>query len=95
MAAFIVSTVRITDPEKFGAYAKAIAGLSEEFGGEYIVRGAACDALEGDFHEGERVVVVKFPDANAARSYVSDPRYKAGKTQREGAAQVRMLLVEA
>ena len=33
-AAFIVATVRITDPVRFAEYGKAIAGLSERFGGQ-------------------------------------------------------------
>lgn len=95
MPAFIVSSVRISDREKFAEYANGIAGLSEAHGGEYIVRGPATEALEGDFIEGERVVIVKFPNADAARAYISDSRYKAAKEKRAGAADVRMLLVEA
>lgn len=94
MPAYIVSTVVINDPDKFAAYGKAIAGLSEKYGGEYVVRGAADAALEGEFVEGERVVVVKFPNADAARNYVNDPVYLEGKAKRAGAADVRMLLIE-
>lgn len=94
MAAYIVSTVVIRNPDKFAEYGKAIAGLSEKYGGEYIVRGAADAALEGEFIEGERIVVAKFPDAEAARNYVNDPAYLEGKAKRAGAADVRMLLIE-
>jgi uncharacterized protein (DUF1330 family) len=95
MAAFLVATVRITDPAKFAEYAKAIAGLSERFGGEYIARGKVAEVLEGDVDPDERVVVSRFADADAARAYVSSPEYRAGAALRQGAAVVEMrLLVE-
>ena len=93
MAAYIVATVRITDPEKFAAYAKAIAGLSEKHGGEPIVRGAVEAVLEGEGVVGERVVVTRFPDADAARRYIASPEYQMAKPHRDGAADVVMRLV--
>lgn len=93
MAAYLVATVRITNPEKFALYAKAIAGLSERFGGEYVVRGAIADVLEGDVDPAERVIVSRFPDADAARAYIASPEYKAGAAHREGAAEVEMRLL--
>lgn len=93
MAAYIVATVRITDPGKFGQYVKAIAGLSERHGGEYIVRGPIAEVLEGDVDPGERVVVSRFPTAEAARAYAKSPEYLAGATLREGAGTVQSRLL--
>lgn len=93
MAAYIVATVTIIDQERFGAYAKAIAGLSETFGGEPLVRGAVTEYLEGEGSAGERVVVTGFPDADAARAYINSATYQAAKMKREGAARVTMRLV--
>lgn len=96
MAAYIVATVRIDDAERFGAYVRAIAGLSERFGGEYIVRGAIAEVLEGDIDPNERVVVSRFPNAAAARGYAKSPEYLAGAALRVGAGQVdSRLLVDA
>ena len=93
MPAFIVATIRITDPEKFKGYTDAIAGLSDQFGGEGVVKAQIKDVMEGDAPAGERVVVVKFPDEASARAYLSDPRYLEGKAKRDGAADVVMRLV--
>jgi uncharacterized protein (DUF1330 family) len=96
MAAYLIATVRITDPDKFGEYAKAIAGLSEQHGGEYVVRGKITEVLEGDIDPDERVIVSRFPDADSARAYVRSPEYRAGAQLREGAGTVQMrLIVEA
>lgn len=93
MAAYLVATVRISDPVKFGDYAKAIAGLSERFGGEYILRGKIAEVLEGEIDPEERVVVTRFPDADAARAYVASPEYREGAALREGAAVVELRLL--
>jgi uncharacterized protein (DUF1330 family) len=88
MAAYIVATVNITDRVKFGDYVKAIAGLSEKHGGEYIVRGKIAEVLEGDIDPGELVVVSRFPSAEAALAYAKSSEYAAGKALREGAGTV-------
>jgi uncharacterized protein (DUF1330 family) len=93
MAAYIVATVRIADAEKFGAYVKAIAGLSESHGGEYLVRGKVFEVLEGDVDPEERVVVSRFPTADAARAYAKSPEYLAGAKLREGAGTVQSRLI--
>lgn len=93
MAAYIVATVTITDPVKFGDYAKAIAGLSEKHGGEYLVRGKIAEVFEGDVNPDERVVVTRFPTAEAARAYIQSPEYQAGAALRIGAASVQNRLL--
>jgi uncharacterized protein (DUF1330 family) len=95
MAAFIVATVRIIDRERFVAYGKAIAGLSEKHGGEPLVRGEVSEVLEGGSPVGERVVVTRFASADAARAYIASAEYQAAKVDRTGAAEVEMRLVLA
>ena len=93
MAAYIVATVRIDDPAKFGEYVKAIAGLSEQFGGEYLVRGKVTEVFEGDVDPEERVVVSRFPDAESARNYALSPQYQAGKALRQGGGTVETRMI--
>lgn len=95
MPAYIVATVHVRDSTRFAEYGKAIAGLSEQHGGEYVVRGAVAAFLEGQGPEGERVVVSRFPDAASARGYVESATYQIAKAAREGAADVVMRLIEA
>jgi uncharacterized protein (DUF1330 family) len=95
MPAYIVATVRIRDAERFALYAKGIAGLSERFGGEAIVKGAVSEVLEGDGAVGERVVVSRYPDVASARAYLASPEYRAACDHRLGAAEVVMRLIEA
>jgi uncharacterized protein (DUF1330 family) len=94
MTAFIVATVRISDPAKFAQYGAAIAGLSERFGGEAVVKGAVSEVLEGKGAVGERVVVSRYPDAASAKAYIASPEYQAAAALREGAAEIEMRLLD-
>jgi len=95
VSAYIVATVRISDPERFALYSKGIAGLSERFGGEAVVKGAVAEVLEGDGMVGERVVVSRYPDVASARAYLASSEYQAAGEHRTGAAEVVMRLIEA
>jgi uncharacterized protein (DUF1330 family) len=95
MPAYLVGTVRITDPEAFGAYAAGIKGLSAEFGGEPLVGGPVARVFEGESPVGERVVVTRFPSEADAAAYLASPRYVAAKALRAGAAEVELRLVVA
>ena len=50
--------------------------------------------LEGNDEPGERVVVTRFPDAAAARSYIDSPEYRAARALRAGAGTVTMRLLD-
>jgi uncharacterized protein (DUF1330 family) len=93
MPAYLVGTVRISDPERFAAYGAAIKGLSAEFGGEPVLGGAVAKVFEGDSPVGERVVVTRFPSEAEASAYMLSPRYRDAKALRAGAAEVEIRLI--
>jgi uncharacterized protein (DUF1330 family) len=94
MAVYIVATVNITNPERFKRYLAGVAGLSERFGGETVVRGQVDTVLEGDAPAGLRVIVSRYPDEESAQNYLHSPEYLAAKAERSGAADVTMLLLK-
>lgn len=93
MAAFIVTTVRITDASSFRRYSDAIEGLNDRFGGEYLIRGSVSEVLEGDSDRDVRLVVLRFDDESSARSFIASDEYQAAKALRAGAAELTMRLV--
>jgi uncharacterized protein (DUF1330 family) len=93
MSAYLVGTVRISDPDRFGAYTAAIKGLSAQFGGEAIVAGPVKTVFEGETPIGERVVVTRFPSEADATAYLASPAYLSAKALRSGAAVVELRLV--
>jgi uncharacterized protein (DUF1330 family) len=49
--------------------------------------------LEGDWKPG-RIVLLKFPDQAAVKSFLNDPEYQPLKVLRESAADSQMVSVE-
>ena len=94
MPAYMIGRVDVTDLEKWKEYAAAAGPATDKFGGKYIVRGGAAEGLENYEDEGKRLVVVEFPDMDAARNWYNSPEYQAAKAKREGAGYARFTLVE-
>jgi uncharacterized protein (DUF1330 family) len=93
MSAFVIAEIAISDPDGYEKY-KPLAGASvEAHGGTYRVRGGAVETLEGPAVE-ERIVVLEFPDAEAARDWYHSDEYGAARPLRQAASSGRMFLVE-
>ncbi|MYJ25604.1 MAG: DUF1330 domain-containing protein, partial [Holophagales bacterium] len=56
MTAYLIVTAQLHDRKRFLAgYAPAAAALTERFGGEYVLRAAGAEVLEGE-HPGGSIV---------------------------------------
>ena len=96
MAAYMIIFAKVTDREKFmSGYAPTAAKLVEQFGGKYVLRAPGAKILEGDVEDGSSVVISEWPDEAAAMAFWNSPEYSEAKKLREGAAIVRVALVEA
>ncbi|MEO6518323.1 MAG: DUF1330 domain-containing protein [Pseudoxanthomonas sp.] len=93
MPAYLIIEARITDPKRFGDYARQTPAVVALYGGRYVVMGGEQQSLEGD-HAGSRTVVSVWPDRAAVLAFWHSPEYAAVKTLREGAGQFRVLLAD-
>jgi len=93
MAAYLIVDIDVHDPDDYKGYAAQVPPLVERHGGTYLVRGGAHETLEGTWSP-NRVVVLQFPDATAARAFVDDPDYAPVKAIRHRASTSNMILVE-
>ena len=94
MAAYLVITAQIRDRGRFLAgYARAAAALTARCGGEYMLRAAGAEVLEGD-HPGGSVVVSRWPDKAAALAFWNSPEYAEVRRLREGIADCQVVVVE-
>lgn len=91
--AYILTTVLIADAQAFAAYRAAIAGLNDRIGGDMLVRGRTIEMLAGDAAVGEVVILIAFPDADAARAYIASPDYRAARPLRDAAGRFTIRLV--
>ncbi|MDX6485018.1 MAG: hypothetical protein QOF43_171 [Gaiellaceae bacterium] len=83
----------IHDPEQYERYKAASPGAVAAGGGRFVVRGGELAVLEGDWQP-TRLVILEFPDLEAAKSWYDSPEYEDARKLREGAANLRMVAVE-
>ena len=69
---YLIVTMRITDPERYRQYMAEAQVAVSAAGGEYLARGGRHEVLEGDWNP-DRVVVVRFPSYEAAKTFHNDP----------------------
>ncbi len=93
MTAYVIAQITVTDPEQFKQYGAAVSPTIEAFGGEYVVRGGESEVFEGEAGA-PRLVVIKFPSRDIARTWWNSPEYAAAKALREGAAKLDVVAVD-
>jgi uncharacterized protein (DUF1330 family) len=92
-SAYIIANVSVTNPSQYEQYKKLSSIAMQAYGAEVCVRGGAIEVIEGDWQP-ERLVVLKFASTEQARRFEASPEYASARTARQGAAVMRMLLVE-
>jgi len=92
MPAFVIADIDVHDLERYEDYKAGSPASIAEFGGRFVARGGAVEALEGDW-EPSRVVIIEFPDADSVRRWYHSDGYQALKAIRDEAASGRFLMV--
>ena len=93
MPAYVIIETDISDPEQYERYKEASPEAVASGGGRFVVRGGEHSVLEGDWNP-KRLVVLEFPDLEAAKRWYDSPEYVEARKLREGAAKLRMIAVE-
>ena len=93
MSAYLIVETEITAPEQYAQDKAASPGAIAAGGGRCLVRGGEMAVLEGDWRP-SRLVVVEFPDLEAAKTFYESDEYQAAIKLREGAANLNMVAVQ-
>ena len=93
MPAYVAVQVVINDPVTYERYKKLTPGSLEPFGGRFLARGGATEALEGTWKP-QRFVLLEFPSVERARAWWDSPEYAEAKKLRQASASTEMLLIE-
>jgi uncharacterized protein (DUF1330 family) len=93
MPAYVLVDAKVTDPAQYDEYRKVAPAAIARYGGRYLVRGGATTVLEGEWQP-NRIVVLEFPDADAARRFYDSPEYRAARALRAGAAAMNVIVVD-
>ena len=93
MVAYVIAEVDVTDPAGYDAYRALVPATVAAYGGKFVVRGGACETLEGSWRP-QRVVVLEFPSVARAQEWWSSPEYREAKALRQRTARTEMIVVE-
>jgi uncharacterized protein (DUF1330 family) len=93
MPAYFIAEVEVTNPQGYESYRPLAAASVSQYGGRFAVRGGKAELIEGD-REPQRVVVIEFPDAAAARRWYNSPEYQKALPIRLANSRGRLILVE-
>ena len=93
MPAYVIAQIEVTDQAAYDEYGKGVRATIAAHGGRFLVRGGAVEVLEGDFIP-KRVVVLEFPDAEAARRWYRSPEYQPLLALRKRASRASLYVVE-
>ncbi len=94
MSAFVIVDTQIENAAAYEEYKRLAKPIAEKYGGRYRVRGGVLDVRETDLWTPTRIVVIEFPDLDAARSFVDSTEYAPVKPMRRNNARCTLFLVE-
>ena len=93
MPTYVVGDIHITDPAAYQAHVPRALATIARFGGHVIAGGGRVDLLEGDPMP-ERVFIIEFPNADAARRWYQSDDYQEALRVRLSASHGRVFLIE-
>jgi uncharacterized protein (DUF1330 family) len=91
--AYLLVQVDVSNAERYAEYTKVSPGVIAKYGGRFLARGGRTATLEGPPAKG-RVVVIEFPNFDAAERFYNSPEYAEARKIRDGAASAQMIAVE-
>lgn len=93
MPAYVLGDVRVNDAAAFATYVNPAVASIAQYGGRVLAAAGNAEMLDGGPMP-ERVVVIEFPDAAAARRWYRSPEYQAALPIRLRSAEGRVFLIE-
>ena len=93
MTAYVIVEVEVADPVGYEDYKKQVPPSLAAYNGRFVVRGGACETLEGSWQP-QRVVVLEFPSVARAKQWWASTEYRDAKALRQRTAKTRMIVVE-
>ena len=92
MAAYLMPMSKSPIPP-VAEYGEKVPAIIAAYGGKYLVRGGACEVLEGGGSPRRRVVLA-FPTMPALKAFWNSPEYRPLRALRERNANARIVAVE-
>jgi uncharacterized protein (DUF1330 family) len=92
--AYVIVELSVVDTDRYEQYKERAEASVAAHGGTYKVRGGSIESVEGA-QVTDRVVILEFPDMQAARSWYRSPEYQSALQIRLAAARTtRMYFID-
>ena len=93
MSAYVVIRITVHDQERLKGYQQIAPSIIEKYNGKILVRGGDVMTLEGP-EENRRIVMIEFPDVEAARRFYHSDEYSHAISLRKEAADFEMIAIQ-
>jgi uncharacterized protein (DUF1330 family) len=94
MPAYVIASVtKAWDRDKLIEYRERNTAAVANHGGRFVARGGRHEVLEGDYAP-VRVVIIEFPDLDAARAWYESDEYAPLRELRRSASETDIYVVE-
>jgi uncharacterized protein (DUF1330 family) len=94
VSAYIVVDTNVLEPESYEEYKAAARPIAERYGGEYLARGGRLRVDDDDLWSPTRLVIVRFPDVDAANAFLDSDEYAPVKELRHRFARSTVAVVD-
>lgn len=92
MSAYLLAQLTFKNLAAYRRYQAAFPAVFARFGGKVLVADERPNVLEGDWR-GDKVVLLQFPDPDAARRFAESDDYRAIAEDRRAGAEGPVLLL--
>jgi uncharacterized protein (DUF1330 family) len=93
MAGYVISQIlAVKDPASLSDYRSKVGETIQQYGGKFIVRGGAVQALEGRWEP--RMVVIEFESPVRAREWYDSAEYRPLRDLRQHSADTQLIIIE-
>lgn len=86
-AAYVIGNITVKNPEKWAEYRSKVPATLAQWGAELVFRGKKVEVFSG-IHEHIDTVVIRFPNAAAAKNWYQSSDYQALVPLREQGADM-------
>jgi uncharacterized protein (DUF1330 family) len=93
MPAYVISEPEVRDPAAIETYRTLAAKSIAQYGGRYLVRGGAAEAVEGG-PPAKNLIIVEFPSMERLREWYASAEYAEALKVRQTALERRLIFVE-
>jgi uncharacterized protein (DUF1330 family) len=94
MPAYVIAEHDVHDPIEYDKARPGAAAAIAKHGGRYLTNGLGkTELIEGN-EPPKRVVLLEFPDMEAARRFYESQDYREARTTRQSASRSRLILAE-